>query len=290
MNGTAIGTLENTSLEDIHQAFSEAFSDYSEPFQITLQQFQYMLERRGFDPHLSFGAFSEGRLVSFVLNGFGTWHNHFTAYDTGTGTIPSFRHQGLVTSIITQAVPALQEKGIHQYLLEVIKINAPARRLYEKQQFEVTREFDYFVTPRSDIVIPQAKDLNKFQVVQMEGPDWNTFQSFWDFEPSWQNSIDSISRKLVHFDLLGVYEEDNSALLAYAFLERETGDIPQFAVSKEHRRRGVGTFLLSYIRDCAGTPNVKFINVETTCLGFKEFMQSCNIQPGHGQFEMVRKI
>lgn len=44
-------------------------SDYAEPFEKTRSELMYLLQRRGYEPEVSFGAFSGDRLVSFVLNG-----------------------------------------------------------------------------------------------------------------------------------------------------------------------------------------------------------------------------
>lgn len=287
-----VKSLEDTTFEEIYEAFNNAFSDYTEPFNKTLPELSYMVERRGYQPKLSFGAFSKGALVSFVLNGVGTWHDQPTAYDTGTGTIKEFRHQGLGTRILEKSIPILRESGIQQYLLEVIRINTPACKLYMGANFEVTREFDYYVASTSDIIIDKSKLRSCYRVVALEGPDWVVFKSFWDFEPSWQNSIDSVTRKLSHFTFIGVSMEDDKEgnILAYAILEAETGDVAQFAVSKEHRRRGLGMILLDHLIRITTIPSIKFINLERTYLPFKNFLEKCSIKPGHGQFEMIRRM
>lgn len=52
-----IRTLKNIGIDTIHSSFSKAFSDYEEPFDMTVHQLQYMIECRGFRSELSFGAF-----------------------------------------------------------------------------------------------------------------------------------------------------------------------------------------------------------------------------------------
>lgn len=39
-----IRTLKNIGIDTIHSSFSKAFSDYEEPFDMTVQQLQYMIE------------------------------------------------------------------------------------------------------------------------------------------------------------------------------------------------------------------------------------------------------
>jgi len=80
-----IKTLTGISIEQIHEAFTKAFADYVEPFDLTYEQLKYMIERRGYNPDISLGAFNENELVAFTLNGIGEWNGELTAYDTGTG-------------------------------------------------------------------------------------------------------------------------------------------------------------------------------------------------------------
>lgn len=87
--GIIIHSLESVSFKDLYAAFSSAFKDYD--FSLNADELRRMLDRRGYNPQLSFGVFFEGRLISFVLNGTGMYNNILTAYDTGTGTVPSFR-------------------------------------------------------------------------------------------------------------------------------------------------------------------------------------------------------
>ena len=236
-----IKPLTNTSIESIHQAFQKAFADYQEPFDMTVPQLQYMIERRGFAPKLSFGAFDDKELVGFTLNGVGLWNNQLTAYDTGTGIVKDYRKQGIATHIFDESLPVLKQHKVNQYLLEVIKTNTKAYELYKKAGFEVLREFDYFVSPIGKVKF-EAKNLGaEFLFLELENPQWELFSTFRDFAPSWQNSSDSIQRKQSFFKILGIFNEEN--LIGYGIIEPHTGDIPQFAIAKNFRRKGLGTAL-----------------------------------------------
>lgn len=97
--GIIIHSLESVSFKDLYAAFSSAFKDYD--FSLNADELRRMLDRRGYNPQLSFGVFFEGRLISFVFNGTGMYNNILTAYDTGTGTVPSFRGLHLTQKIFT---------------------------------------------------------------------------------------------------------------------------------------------------------------------------------------------
>lgn len=283
-----IKPLTNTSTESIHQAFQKAFADYQEPFDMTVQQLQYMIERRGFKPELSFGAFDDDELVGFTLNGIGLWDNQLTAYDTGTGIIKAYRKQGIATRIFDESLPVLRQHKVNQYLLEVIKTNTRAYELYKKAGFEVLREFDYFVSP-IDKVKFEVKNLGEeFLFLELESPQWELFSTFHDFAPSWQNSSDSIERKRSSFKILGIFNQEN--LVGYGIIEPHTGDIPQFAIAKNFRRKGLGTALFKTFCDTSKSGILKIINTDFKDKGSKIFLESLGFKAGFGQYEMLLKF
>lgn len=116
---------------------------------LSLADFEKMLLRNGFEPELSVGAFVNDRLAGFIFNGFRDWNGVTTVYDTGTGVIKDYRKQGITNHMFSIARNVLQEKGIKQYLLEVIQTNTAAVELYKKQGFEITRELNCFQVEKS---------------------------------------------------------------------------------------------------------------------------------------------
>ena len=60
-------TLDNTSIEIIHKAFIDAFSDYQVKIEMPIWKFEQMLRRRGYVPEMSIGAFVNETLIGFVL-------------------------------------------------------------------------------------------------------------------------------------------------------------------------------------------------------------------------------
>ena len=74
-----IKNLAGMDADTAVEAFEAAFADYSVAFD--RRQILAMLERRGFNAQLSFGAFSGGRLVAFTYNGVGMYRGVLTSYD-----------------------------------------------------------------------------------------------------------------------------------------------------------------------------------------------------------------
>ena len=137
-----IKSLKSISFNILFDAFNKAFKDYE--IQFNEQELSSMLKRRGFIPELSFGAFDNGKLISFTFNGIGYYNGIYTAYDTGTGTVTEHRGMGLAAKIFNHSIPFLKEAGVSQYLLEVLQHNTKAVSLYKKLGFKVSREFNYF--------------------------------------------------------------------------------------------------------------------------------------------------
>lgn len=280
-----IKQLTSTSIEEIHEAFSRAFADYVEPFDLTKDQLQYMIERRGCDFNLSVGAFHEDKLVGLTLNGMGEWNGKRTAYDTGTGVVKEFRKQGIATKMFVESLPILKEHGISQYLLEVICENTSAFELYKKAGFKVVRNFDYFIAEKGNLKFGNKSISDEFSIREIEKPNWNLFKTFWEFNPSWQNSIDSINRKFEFFKTLGVFKKDE--LVGYGIIEKHTGDIPQFAIRKEYRRMKIGTVLLKELSAYGENKIIKFVNTESTYEPLKKFAENIEFPVGLGQYEMT---
>ena len=283
-----IKQLSGMSIDTIHAAFVKAFADYAEPIELSVEQLQYMIERRGCNLDLSFGAFDNEELVGFTLNGIGEWNGKLTAYDTGTGVIKEFRKKGIATQLFNDSLPVLRENNITQYLLEVIRTNKKAYDLYTKAGFNVTREFDYYISPKDAIEIKISKLNDEYVIKEIGDPDWKLFKAFWDFVPSWQNSIDSLNRKLDYFKILGIF--DNSRAVGYGVIEKDTGDIPQLGIDKGYRRKGLSTTLLHNLLQYSTSDVIRIINIEASYTTFKKFADSLNLTPGFGQYEMLLNL
>ncbi|MFK7807906.1 MAG: GNAT family N-acetyltransferase [Saprospiraceae bacterium] len=280
--------LQKTSLAAIHNAFNDAFSNYQISFELSLEQLTYMLERRGCDLKLSYGAFDGDLLVGFILNGIGTWNKLQTAYDTGTGLRPAYQGKGIAKRLFDFAVADLKENNIQQYLLEVIQTNIAAFSLYQKKGFKVTRELDFYVFPKSKLKNLSFSNDENIVVKEMKIPVWKTFSSLWDFQPTWQNSIDSIKRKEERFVFLVAYFKDE--LCGYILVEKHTGDIPQLAVRPNFRRKGIGSTLLEKANAYIKGENIKLINLERGCDSIEGFLSELNLPDSLGQYEMVLKF
>ncbi len=281
-----IKSLSKTGIETIYDSFSRAFADYE--VQINKIQLQKMLKRRGFDPDLSFAAFDDNRMVAFTFNGIGDFNGIPTAYDTGTGTVKDYQGRGLATKIFNYSIPFLGEQNIKQYLLEVLQHNTKAVSVYRKLGFEVSREFNYFIQKKEEIDREVKITDSCFSVRQMSIEKLHSVSHFWDFYPSWQNSLESVKRVPEDFIILGAFIEDK--LTGYCVFEPDSGDITQIAVDKQNRRKGIGSLLLQEIIKLNKSDIIKVLNTDIACNSITDFLRAKNIHISGKQFEMIKEI
>ncbi|WP_026207694.1 GNAT family N-acetyltransferase [Butyricimonas synergistica] len=281
-----IKSLENTSFDELFEAFEKAFADYE--IQLNKAELVTMLKRRGFDPRLSFAAFDGDQIVAFTCNGIGDFYGTSMAYDTGTGTLKDYRGRGLATRIFEYSIPYLREAGIKEYLLEVLQHNTGAVSVYRKLGFEVTREFYYF-RPENGQINREMKAIDSpYSLQPIDINEYEVIPGFWDFKPSWQNSFDAINRVPEDFVCLGVFME--SKLVGYGVFEPMSGDVTQIAVDKEYRRKGIGSLLFQKMLECNKYSSIKIVNTDVSCDSITAFLKSRNIEPTGKQFEMIKKL
>lgn len=281
-----IRSLAQTGFDELFAAFREAFKDYD--IQLHKHELEIMLSRRGFVPELSFGAFYNERLVSFTLNGIGTFNGICTAYDTGTGTVEAFRGKGLASHIFQHSIPELKNAGIRQYLLEVLQHNTKAVSVYQKMGFKVNREFNYFVEKAENIRPRPAGLPDGYQLRPVGLELKEQMSALHDFVPSWQNSFESVARRMNDFVIRGVFAENT--LIGYCIFEPDSGDITQLAVAQAHRNRGIAACLIREAISINKHPNLKLINTDVSQEDVTRWAASIGLTLRGQQFEMSREI
>ncbi|HBB28938.1 MAG TPA: GNAT family N-acetyltransferase [Clostridiales bacterium] len=275
--------LDNIDLNIIHQAFVEAFSDYQVKIDLPFLKFENMVKRRGLIPELSIGAFDNEKLIGFVLNGVRNWNGKLTAYDLGTGVIPNYRKQGITSEILTKVTDLCKENDIESYLLEVLQNNTGAVELYKKQGFQTTREFDCYYLNKEDFTPSICVEIKNVEFLNIN--QWEEIQKLWDYNPSWQNSIDSINVFPDRFSYSIVTIENK--IVGYGVVDKVTGDIPQIAISKEHRNKGKGKSIISDLFNHTEANKLSLINVDCRDVNFKSFLMNVGFVNYVNQYEMI---
>lgn len=280
-------SLANNSAEKICKAFNDAFSDYEVPIQMPFEKFVRIGQRRGADYEISMGAFDEDNLTGFVVNAGGLWQGKNTIYDCFTGVIKDYRRMGIANKLIQESFKNSKRLGFEKYLLEVIQTNTKAYELYLSKGFEVVRNFDVYRAESVNILFHEKQ--NKFKIKKVEKPDWEIFKTYWEIYPSWQNSIDSVKRTLEDFEIFSAFDKEKC--IGYLVLETNTGDVPQIAVHKDYRRKGIGTSLIKKsIENRREGFKLSVLNIDSSYKPFSEFMKSLNFTVVVKQYEMMKTL
>lgn len=274
--------LSESDFTSLYTCFLEAFSDYEVNMQMPPEQFAKRLARDRVRLEISAGAFDDERMIGFYINGLGEWQGKLTAYDAGTGVVPTHRKRGIGKDLFAFLIPRLKENSVSQYLLEVLTTNEPAVALYRKLGFEETRRLA--VLRSNELISPPATGVALRTTSQA---DWNLFQSFWDWHPSWQNSIAAVER--IKDDTLIVEAYVDERCTGYGVLFKPAGNLMQLAVAPRERGKGIGTAIFVALQNEVGEP-LKVNNVD------EEFKDSLAFYKGLGfevvlrQFEMMKTL
>jgi ribosomal protein S18 acetylase RimI-like enzyme len=286
--------LSDEDSDSLYDCFLAAFSDYEVDMQMSREQFRQRIVRDGVCLEMSAGAFDAKRMIGFCINGVGLWQGIETAYDAGTGVIREYRGRGVGKELFAFLTPRLKDKGIKQYLLEVLTSNTPAASLYRKLGFVDTRRLAVF---RSEPQKEPQKGPQKgtkgtkgttreITIRTIERPDWNLYQSFWDGYPSWQNSIDAVERIAEDRTIVGAYVVDECA--GYGVMFRPAASLMQLAVALCHRRKGLGSMILSTLEQEV-SERLKINNIDETLTNARAFYEASGYKLVLGQYEMVKK-
>jgi GNAT superfamily N-acetyltransferase len=276
--------LDQLDLTELHPVFLRAFSDYLVPMNLNREQFAELLRRRGAQKELSVVAFEDGLPVGFTINAFDLYQGIPTVYDVITGIVPEARRKGAAQGIFDFSLPKLKGIGAARYVLEVLAKNSAAFALYKRIGFSVHRGLEVLSATKA----PFPHHPTTFAIQQIE-PMWDLFERFWDWQPSWQNSIASMQRSKAQKIVLGVF--NGSQLIAYGIVFPETGDVPQFAVRPDHRYQGAGTMLLVALQASVQPGRyTRIVNVDGSAAGTLSFLQRIGFEPFAAQFEMQMQL
>jgi ribosomal protein S18 acetylase RimI-like enzyme len=274
--------LSPADFHSLYECFLDAFSDYQINLQMTEEQFEQRVQRDGVELELSAGAFDGERMIGFYMNGRGMWHGQETAYDAGTGVVLDHRRRGVAIELFDFMVPRLKERGIEQYLLEVLTSNERAVALYRKLGFEEIRTL---AGVRMNEGMKNVAEVEGVSIRHMDEPDWDVFCAYWDGEPSWQNSMDAVERIRNHCEIVGAFVD--AKCVGYGIVFKPSGILMQLAVAQEFRRRGIGRSILGSL---SGDKILKTNNVDEKLKGTLEFYKACGFEVVLRQFEMIRTL
>lgn len=276
--------LKNRTIEELLSVFNRSFSDYVVPFHLSLEQLELKIETEKIDLSLSVGVFESEKLEGFILQAWKEENGKHTIYNAGTGVTQEYRGKGLVRKMYDFIIPVLKERKAEVLILEAIDSNSRAIRAYENLGFKIIRKLLCF-----NGIINLKEKNTEILIEEMDSFQWKVFQSFWDIEPSWQNSSVVLTGMEKKYRILGAYK--NEQLVGYIIYNPEARKVCQFAVDKSYRRQGVGSELFRTIGALSAGQAVSVNNVEDTSQNTSAFLEGkIGLKNWVSQFEMKKEI
>lgn len=277
-----IQSLANISVSELASVFNEAFKDYLIPIQFTEATLTDKITTEHIFLEYSAGVFAAEKLVAFVLIGIDSKNNQMLSYNAGTGVIPEFRGQHLTQKMYDYLLPLLRKNNIQNHYLEVITQNQKALKIYESIGYQITKKVGCF---KGFVQEPQQPFL--YQIFEFEFGSDSLFETFWNHQPTYQNTLSSINRNKNAHTFLGIFSENG--LLGYLIYQKSNNRIKQFGIDKNFRQKGLGHHLFYEVQKTNPTQEISLINIDSNDMKTITFLQKIGLSTTVEQFEMVLK-
>ena len=280
-------SLSQTTIEEIHEAFVDAFSDYEVRMDMPLAKLQEMMFTRSCSVADSLGYFENGKLLGFLLVGKRIMDGKIVLYDVATGVVKGHQGEGIGDALVNGIVEAASTGNADRFILEVLENNEAAQKLYTKYGFRIVRKlncYEYSCNQKANN--KRADNQSGWAIADHEAclPADLDIAGYCTFNPSWQNACASfMNMRANHYLHL---QKSGEVLAGYGIVNRKTGSILQLGLHPEHRNPEMLEKIVSGL--CWNTEGtvLKYLNVEEssqiesllTDLGFRNVIN---------QFEMA---
>lgn len=274
-------TLSGTPITILTNTFNAAFADYELDLRFTEETLLNKIKVENIDLSVSVAAFDGGILVGFIFFAIDNVDNEVCAWDGGTGVIPAYRGQKLTQRMFGYILPTLRQLGTKKILLEVLTNNTGAYAIYERIGFRKKREL--FAYKGMSTGIP----AEKYDIEEISGNDMEELLTLGDWQPAWQqmnNRVRNWSDAVSTFCI-----KENNKIAAYVHYNKNTGRILQFAVAKQHRRKGMASALFHHLAGKSAQP-VTIVNVDADSDNTNAFLKTLGMQIYICQYEMAMTI
>jgi len=266
-----IRNLKNVGLDKIVECSLEAFKNYAVPMPTSLDYWDARYKGARVDYELSYGAFENGKMVGFIINGIDQIGGELTAFNTGTGVIEAFRGQKIVDQLYDYAMPFFRQKGITKCQLEVIQTNKRAIRVYERIGFKIIRQLKCFKGE-----LNHSSDNMKLQKTDFEHVKQPDIHYSWDHK---NKAINILSDKYETYHVINEEEKN----IGYFVINVSNNYLAQFeSISNNYSDLLKGVSKISN--------EIRVINVDEKLSEKIAVLKDFGLVNNIDQFEMEMKI
>ncbi|MGB2983542.1 MAG: GNAT family N-acetyltransferase, partial [Candidatus Bipolaricaulia bacterium] len=184
--------------------------------------------------------------------------------------------------------PALREKGVERFALEVLQQNEPAIKAYRKSGFEIVRELRCYSAQVDELRL--RNDSSTFEMRVADRETLSKLESSADWLPSFENRVTAVDAIPDHVQIFGAF--DGEACVGVTAYSPPLNWMLTLLVDKAHRRCGVGTALIRHLanRLPESATRLTALNVDGEDAGTQSFFESLGFTHLVDQYEMTREI
>ena len=253
-----ISSLVQTTIEEIHDAFIDAFSDYEVKLDMPIEKLHEMMLTRSYYKKLSRGCFKDGSLAGFLLVGSREIDRKNVFYDVATGVRKKYQGEGVGDQLVKEIPKIMSENNGSRFILEVLENNVPAQSLYKKYGFSVTRKLKCY-----EYSIDKVKDEKDIKGDSLKGQfpiSEISFNDYCTFSPTWQNSY--VSYLNMKHCYVVVLDLDGDELLGYGIVHKKNGSILQLGLNPNNRSSRILKRIVEQLIQNTESKVLKYLNIE----------------------------
>lgn len=287
-----IASLSQTTIEDIHAAFVDAFSDYEVRMDMPLAKLQEMMVTRSCSVADSLGYFENGKLLGFLLVGKRIMDGKIVLYDVATGVVKGHQGEGIGDALVNGIVEAARTGNADRFILEVLENNEAAQKLYEKHGFHKIRKlkcYEYSCDRKAESQTAESQTADSQNGKETEDnaaslPAGLDIAGYCTFNPSWQNAcISFMNMRANHYLHL---QKNGNVLAGYGIVHRKTGSILQLGLHPDHRSTEVLKKVITGLCQHTESAVLKYLNVEENSL-IESYLTDLGFRNIINQYEMA---
>jgi len=265
----------------------KAFCDYQVDLKMTPEILDVYFRQNCVDFSASVGAFDDGELVGFWMNGLREEGGVKFAYDSGTAIRPEYRGQKISSQLAKRSTEILRSLGVTEYQLEVLQGNDAAKNVYLKDGFCVSREF--VCMKKRDVLLQTGNSCSGFEFVEtpfnvkrlVEFPKM-------EYEPSWQNT--NLAMANIRDEVVVLEARDDSGVAAYGLMQPKRGRISQIAFRSDLWGSGFAGAFLNRLASLSATGEAVIINIDSRAQRTLSLFESAGFEILCRQYEMKKRI
>jgi GNAT superfamily N-acetyltransferase len=285
MNDIIFKNFRKNEISHMRNSFNKAFSDYILPIHLSPRAFEHkILYKSNINLKYSVGSYYKHQLVGFIFQSINSYEDKKTAYNGGTGVISQFRGNNLTEKMYAHVYPKIKKFGVEQCVLEVLSINKPAIKVYERFGFEKSK---FFHCLKLSVASKYLLNREKFPGLKFHKPavpNWKAYQSFCDLEASFLDTIPLLRNNYRNETIIEA-RLDNQ-LIGFIIFNKRMGRVGHIAVNPVHRGKGIGSLLIFHTYKLCHKKSIYILNINERYYGLISFFLRLGFKNEIDQFEL----